>query len=126
MGVVGIGGIFFRSVDPDSLGAWYREHLNVGAGCTADPAAAADQWSWQTQGGPVVFAPFPADTDHFPNDRQFMLNLRVAGLDALLAKLGAAGIAAETRPEWNSPETGRFARLLDPEGNPIELWEMPD
>ena len=125
MGVVGIGGLFFRSKDPDALGAWYRQHLGVGAGCSADGAATGDPWSWATQGGPVVFAPFKADTDYFPADRQYMLNLRVTQIDALIRSLTAAGIAVETRAEWNSPETGHFARLHDPEGNPIELWETP-
>ncbi len=125
MAVRGIGGIFFRATDPDALTAWYRTHLNVGAGCVADPAATPDQWSWQTEGGPVVFAPFRADTDHFAADRQWMLNLRVDDIDALIAALGAAGIAVETRADWDQAGVGRFARLHDPEGNPIELWEPP-
>ncbi len=125
MGVTGIGGIFFRATDPDALGAWYREHLNVGAGCNADATGPVDEWSWTTQGGPVVFAPFKATTDYFAADKQFMINLRVEDLDTLSAGLEAAGIAVETRAEWNSPETGRFARLHDPEGNAIELWELP-
>ena len=72
----------------------------------------------------MVFQPFPADTDYFGDANQaFMINLRVADLDALIAKLQAAGIAVETRPdEWDS-EIGRFARIHDPEGNSIELWE---
>jgi len=123
MGVRGIGGIFFRATDPDALTAWYRTHLNVGAGCVGDPVAASDEWMWQAEGGPVVFAPFRADTDYFPAERQWMLNLRVDGLDTLIAALGEAGIVVETRVEWNSAEAGRFARLHDPEGNPIELWE---
>lgn len=52
-----------------------------------------------------------------------MLNLRVDDLDGFVAALGAAGIAVTTRPEWNVPGVGRFARLHDPEGNPVELWE---
>ena len=76
-------------------------------------------------GGPTIFAPFKATTDYFAADKQWMLNLRVTGLDALLESLSAAGIAAETRSEWDSPETGRFARIHDPEGNAIELWEPP-
>jgi len=52
-----------------------------------------------------------------------MLNLRTDDLDALAARLSEAGIAVETNPDWNSPEIGRFARIADPEGNPIELWE---
>ncbi|PZO89311.1 MAG: glyoxalase [Sphingomonas sanxanigenens] len=125
MAVKGIGGIFFRAKDPDALGAWYRTHLNIGAGCVSDPDARPDQWSWQTEGGPVVFAPFRADTDYFAADRQWMLNLRVGEIDALIASLRDAGIAVETRAEWDQPEVGRFARLHDPEGNAIELWQPP-
>lgn len=54
-----------------------------------------------------------------------MINLRVQDLDALLESLRAAGIAVTTNPEWDTPETGRFARIEDPEGNPLELWEPP-
>jgi predicted enzyme related to lactoylglutathione lyase len=123
MAVKGIGGFFFRAKDPDALAAWYRTHLNVGAGCTGDPEVEADEWMWQAQGGPVVFAPFTADTDYFPTDRQYMLNLRVEGIDAMIAALRGAGVAVETRAEWDQPGFGRFARIHDPEGNPIELWE---
>lgn len=126
MAVQGIGGVFFRANDPDALTAWYRTYLNVGSGCVANPAATPDQWTWQTEGGPVVFAPFPADTDHFGADHQWMLNLRVDGIDALIAKLRDAGIEVETRPEWDQPGVGQFARLCDPEGNPIELWQPPE
>ena len=125
MPVLAIGGLFFRARDPDALNAWYREHLGVGAGCAADETGPPDEWSWRTQGGPVVFAPFKQTTDYFPADKQFMLNLRVSDLDGLLEQLNAAGVAIETRDEWDSPETGRFARIHDPEGTPIELWEPP-
>lgn len=125
MGVLGIGGVFFRSRDPDALSAWYKAHLGIGAGCNADASGPTDEWSWLTLGGPVVFAPFKADTDYFPAERQFMLNLRVDDIDGLIASLTAAGIAVETRAEWDSPEVGRFARLYDPEGNALELWQPP-
>jgi hypothetical protein len=116
MAVEGIGGFFFRSSDPEALALWYRTHLGVGAD---------DGPVWQQQAGPTVFAPFEADTDYFAADRSWMLNLRVSGLDQLLAGLRAAGIAIVTKPEWDTPETGRFARIHDPEGNAIELWEPP-
>ena len=79
--------------------------------------------SWETQAGPSVFAPFAADTEYFPANRQWMLNLRVDDLDGLCAMLRAAGIAVTTNPEWDMPGVGRFARIHDPEGNPIELWQ---
>ena len=118
MGVTGIGGFFFRAQDPDALRAWYAEHLGVGAG---------PYGTWDTEAGNCVFSPFPAGTDYFPADRQFMLNLRVDGLDALIASLTAAGIEVMTKAEWDAPGVGRFARIHDPEGNPVELWEpAPD
>ncbi|KFB08305.1 hypothetical protein EL18_02555 [Nitratireductor basaltis] len=110
----GIGGIFFRARNPQKLGEWYREHLGVGGEC---------EGVWQQESGYTVFAPFPADTDYFGRDtQQFMLNFRVGDLDAMIAQLKAAGIEVETRAEWDS-EVGRFARVVDPEGNPVELWE---
>ena len=84
MGVTGIGGFFFRAKDPEALRVWYTEHLGVGS---------APYGSWETQAGPSVFAPFAADTNYFPADCQWMLNLRVDDLDGLCAKLRAAGIA---------------------------------
>ena len=125
MAVLGIGGLFFRAQDPEGLGAWYKQHLNVGGGCVAEGAGEADEWSWMVQGGPVVFQPFPAGSDYFPSDKSFMLNLRVRDIAGLIAQLEGAGISVETRDEWNDPNVGRFARIHDPEGNPIELWEPP-
>jgi len=125
MAVLGIGGLFFRARDPDALAAWYKQHLNVGAGCVAPGGGEAGEWVWMTQGGPVVFAPFPADSDYFSAGKAFMLNLRVNGLDALVAELKSARLEVTTKDEWNDPKVGRFARIHDPEGNPIELWEPP-
>lgn len=125
MPVLGIGGLFFRAKDPDALNAWYREHLGVGAGCAAEDTGPPEEWTWKVQAGPVVFAPFKEATDYWSADKQFMINLRVRDLNALIDGLKAAGIEVTTNPEWNSPEVGSFARLYDPEGHAIELWEPP-
>ena len=125
MPVLGVGGIFFRATDPEVLSAWYREHLGVGAGCAAPDTGEPDEWTWSVQGGPLVFAPFEKGTDYWPADKQFMLNLRVSDLVSLLEQLTASGIDVIVKPEWDSPETGRFARIHDLEGNVIELWESP-
>jgi len=116
MAVTGIGGVFFRAKDPEALNAWYRQHLGV---------TMVDWQPWVQQSGPTVFMPFAADTDHFPAEKQWMLNFRVSDLDGLLDALRSAGVLVITKPEWDSPETGRFARIHDPEGNPVELWEPP-
>lgn len=125
MPVLGIGGLFFRASDPEALGTWYREHLGVGAGCVAEGAGEPEEWVWKTQGGPIAFAPFARDTDYLPADKAWMLNLRVTGLDAMLDRLRAAGVEVITSAEWDQPGTGRFARIHDPEGNAVELWEAP-
>jgi predicted enzyme related to lactoylglutathione lyase len=125
MPVLGIGGIFFRAKDPDQLNAWYREHLGIGAGCNSTGEGEPNEWYWSAAGGPTVFAPFKADTDYFAADKAFMLNFRVSDLDGLMAHLTAAGIDVITKTEWNDPSVGRFARIHDPEGNAVELWEPP-
>ena len=110
---VGIGGVFFRAAQTEKLAEWYEAALGI----PKEPGA------WQQETGVTVFAPFPQNSDYFALDRTHMLNFRVDDLDALLAHLEKLGIETETRPdEWDS-EIGRFARIHDPEGNPIELWE---
>lgn len=62
------------------------------------------------------------DSDYFGSKQQgWMVNFRVRSLDAMVAQLQKAGIEIEVDPR--SSPYGRFARLHDPEGNPIELWE---
>jgi glyoxylase I family protein len=118
--VLGIGGVFFRAKDPAALAGWYQRTLGV----DPVPAGPSDR-VWMQEPGPTVLAPFPEDTDYFGDRAQgFMLNFRVRDLDAMIAQLREAGIEVETRAEWNS-EIGRFARIHDPEGNPVELWQPP-
>lgn len=121
MPVLGMGGYFFRAKDPKALKTWYQQHLGVGGGCGVDDKGQSNEWVWFTQGGPMVFEPFKQDSDYFPEDRTAMVNLRVSDLDGLLAQLRDADI--EITREEAMDGVGRFARIHDPEGNPIELWE---
>ncbi len=108
--VLGIGGLFFRSLNPKDLTQWYQLHLGI------------DQPSWHQAAGATAFNPFPMETDYFGSRQQtWMVNFRVRNLDAMVAQLRKSNIEVKVDPE-NYPY-GRFARLHDPEGNPIELWE---
>jgi predicted enzyme related to lactoylglutathione lyase len=113
---VGIGGIFLRARDPKALSAWYAEHFGIqgegGSLVFEGPSAA----------GTTVFAHFPADTAYFGSgSQQAMINLRVDNLDELLAHLSAAGVTID--PKRDDQPYGRFAWIVDPEGNRVELWE---
>ena len=115
--VTGIGGLFFRAHDPESLARWYETHLGV-----AMTPSSYDQEPWRQEAGPTAFAPFPETTDYFgPSRPEWMVNLRVRDLDAMVAQLRAGGIPVEVDPQ--PYPNGRFARLHDPEGHPIELWQ---
>jgi len=115
--VLGIGGLFFRSRDPKKLAQWYQLHLGI------DPLPADyGHPVWHQAGGPTVFTPFAMDTDYFGSKQQaWMVNFRVRSLDAMVAQLQKSNIEVKVDPQ--KYPNGRFARLHDPEGNPIELWE---
>ncbi len=115
--VLGIGGLFFRAAEPAALAHWYEEHLGV-----SPVPESYEVEPWSQEGGSTVFAPFPADTDYFGKVEQaWMINFRVRSLDAMVEQLRKSEIAVEV-DEVVYPN-GRFARLADPEGNPIQLWE---
>jgi len=117
--VLGIGGLFFRSKDPKVLSHWYRDHLGINL-----TPSSHDMLPWHTEAGITVFAPFPQDSDYFGADSQtklWMVNFRVRDLDKMAAQLEAAGIEVKVDP--TTYPYGRFARIHDPEGNPIELWQ---
>ncbi|MEM8656151.1 MAG: VOC family protein [Pseudomonadota bacterium] len=117
--VQGFGGFFFRANDPEALAVWYRDMLGIDLVPKSE-----GQSPWIAAGGPTVFAPFAADTDYFATDKAFMLNFRVANLDAMIAQLKDAGVSVKRLEDM--PGIGCFAHLTDPEGTPIELWEPTD
>ena len=115
--VLGIGGFFFRSKDPSTLASWYDKHLGI------SPIPESDEANpWSQEEGPTAFAPFSESTEYFGDlTKSWMINFRVRNLDAMVAQLKLAGVSVSV-DEQEYPH-GRFAKLRDPEGNPIELWE---
>jgi catechol 2,3-dioxygenase-like lactoylglutathione lyase family enzyme len=114
--VLGIGGVFFRSGNPERLAQWYETHLGISPVPTS-----YEEKPWHQDAGPTVFAPFEKDTTYFGKPSQsWMVNFRVADLQAMVAQLRAAGVEVG---EPQSYPNGDFARLHDPDGNPIELWQ---
>jgi len=115
--VTGIGGFFFRAKDPKALALWYQQHLGVSVIPTGNGES-----PWQQEAGPTAFAPFKETSDYFGDTAKvWMLNFRVRDLDKMAAQLQAAGIEVKMDPQ--PYPYGRFARVHDPEGNPIELWQ---
>ena len=109
--VTGIGGVFFRARDPKALAQWYQDHLGITGQV------------WNQEAGPTAFTPFPEKTNYFGDStKPWMINFRVTDLDKMARQLEAAGIEVKVDPT-TYPNVGRFARIHDPEGNPIELWQ---
>ena len=120
--VTGIGGVFFKSTgDGKALAAWYRKHLGLQL---EDWGGAILKWPDDTaeDQGLTVWHVAARDTKWFsPSQSSFMINYRVDDLDALLTQLRGAGVAVVQGPE--SAENGKFAWIMDPDGNKVELWE---
>ncbi len=122
-GVKGIGGVFFRSGNPEAQCEWYRKHLGVpvNEGCAV--------FRWREHEAPsmersTIWSAFPKDTGYFGDSGQkFMINYIVDSLPDILAELRRGGVRVEEKVEES--EFGRFGWCYDPEGNRIELWEPP-
>lgn len=127
--VTGIGAIFFKANDPKTLQDWYGKHLGINP-LPHSPWGEDDDaplFEWRDLDDPdrkcyTVFAVFPEDTNDFdPSPSPFMFNFRVADLDALLADLRTEGV--QIAEEIRTYDYGRFVKIVDPEGNAVELWE---
>jgi predicted enzyme related to lactoylglutathione lyase len=120
--ITGLGGVFVKSENTDELVKWYREKLGFpfdGYGSSFLMREADDPEKL----GYNVWGPFKKETDYFkPSKKDFMINLRVRGLEALLKRLKQQGI--EQVGEMEEFDYGRFAWIVDPEGTKIELWEQ--
>jgi len=122
--VTGIGGIFFKSENPGELYRWYEEHLGIQR--MPDGSGAIFEWRdvQENKKGMTVWSIFSRESKYFnsgPNG--FMINYRVDDLDALLEELKKGGVQID--PHREDYDYGRFAWIVDPEGNRIELWEPP-
>jgi predicted enzyme related to lactoylglutathione lyase len=120
--VTGIGGVFIKSAGKGSdLAAWYEKNLGLsleswGGAILSWPDDKAED------GGLTVWSTADADTKWFsPSESSFMINYRVDNMDELLAQLTENGVEIQKGPE--SHENGKFAWIMDPDGNKLELWE---
>ncbi|RZA20284.1 MAG: VOC family protein [Lysobacteraceae bacterium] len=120
--VTGIGGVFFKSTGKGSeLAEWYRDHLGLPL---SDFGGAVLKWPEDKadDGGLTVWCVADADSKWFsPSVASMMVNYRVDDLDELLVQLKANGVDVVAGPE--SHENGKFAWIMDPQGNKVELWQ---
>ncbi|MCC6397280.1 MAG: VOC family protein [Bacteroidetes bacterium] len=122
--VTGIGGIFFNSPDPGTLRAWYKTHLGIDV---QEWGGAAFTWT-DPEGTPIagttIWSVGDAKSNAFaPSTAPFMVNYRVADVHALVKALKSEG--CNVLDKVDESEYGKFAWVLDPDGNKVELWEPP-
>jgi len=120
--ITGVGGIFFKCRDRDNLVSWYQDKL----GFPFDGAGASFVFREDDDPdklGYFVWGPFKRESEYFrPSGKEYMINLRVRGIEKLLERLKKMGV--EQIGEIEEFEYGKFAWIMDPEGTKIELWEQ--
>lgn len=122
--IAGLGGVFFKSSDPEKLRAWYARHLKLEFDDYGSVIFHPDKEERTGRERYTLLSPFKAETTYFqPSAASFMLNFRVDDLEAILARLHSEGV--EIRPEREDEGYGSFAWIMDMEGNKIELWQAP-
>ena len=122
--VTGIGGIFFNSANPVLLRAWYKDHLGIDV---QEWGGTAFQWAdaeGKPTGGTTIWTVGDAASNSFaPSTAPFMINYRVADLHELVKVLKAEGCTVLDKIDES--DYGKFAWVIDPDGNKVELWEPP-
>ncbi len=123
--VTGIGGVFFKAKDAPALQAWYKRHLGIDV---QEWGGAAFSWAdsdGEPQGGMTIWSVSPETSDQFaPSEAPFMINYRVEDLQGLVEVLKEEGCNVLDKIE--DSDFGKFAWVIDPEGNKVELWQPPD
>jgi len=118
--VTGIGGVFFKAHDPKGTAKWYAEHLGI------QSSHGYADFTWREkehpdQIGHTTWAIFPTNATHFgQSSTSLMIDYRVANLDKMLEQLRRDGVKIE---KVEDADYGRFAWIMDPEVNRVELWE---
>ena len=122
--VTGVGGIFFKSKDPEKMNEWYNKNL----GLVTNEYGSLFEFSQSDdpdKKGYLQWTPFPDKTEYFePSEKEFMINYRVENLEELVEELRKGEVIIVDDIE--SYEYGKFVHILDPENNKIELWEPVD
>ncbi len=122
--IIGIGGIFFKSKDPNITKKWYQENLGLkineyGATFIQKRVSKPDQNIY------LQWSPFKEDTPYFnPSEKEFMINYRVENIESLIEELKSKGVKIIDKIE--TYEYGKFVHIMDAEGRAIELWEPID
>ncbi len=123
--VLGIGGVFFKTAEPEKTKAWYVENLGLQ---TDEHGYVCLPWREKEQDREhfTAWSPFKQDTTYFePSKKPYMVNYIVDDLDGMLAQLRAAGTQVDDNIQ-DEEGFGRFGWAMDPEGNRIELWQPPE
>ncbi len=122
--VLGIGGIFFKSDDPQKLCQWYSQWLGLHVELEGMSFVIFHPHT-MPMNGYTVWSAFESTTTYFsPSENDFMFNFVVDNLEDALSQVKAGG--AQVVGEVEKSEYGQFGWFMDPDGNKVELWQPPD
>ncbi len=122
--VTGIGGIFFRSDNPEETKEWYGKNLGLstndyGSVFEFRNSERPDELNY------LIWSLFKKGSNYFtPSMKDFMINYRVQNIEGLVKNLKKEGVTVLDKIE--TYDYGKFVHIMDPDGNKIELWEPVD
>lgn len=122
--VTGIGGVFFKAKDAPALHAWYKRHLGIDVQDWGGTAFTSEDAEGTPLSETTIWSIAPTESDLFaPSGAPFMINYRVEDLHGLVKVLREEG--CNVLDKIDESEFGKFAWVIDPEGNKVELWQPP-
>ena len=123
--VIGIGGILFKSKNPDKTKKWYEENLGV---VSSDSKYGTIYKSRNMDNPDIInyfqWSPFNKNSDFFNHSKkEFMINYNVQNIEQLVEDLRQKGITiVDEIKEYEG--IGKIVHIYDCDGNYCELWEQ--
>ncbi|MDI9320795.1 MAG: VOC family protein [Phycisphaerales bacterium] len=120
--MTGIGGIFFYSDNMQATKEWYAKNLGFDINDWGSSSFDSRDINNPEQINTLQWTPFKKGSDYFaPSKKEFMINYRVQNIEGLVNQLKENGV--NVLDSISTYDFGKFAHIMDDEGNKLELWE---
>ena len=120
--VIAVGGIFFYSENIEKTNEWYQKNLGFEINSWGSASFDLKDEKNAEVINPLQWKTFKKENKHFaPSKKGFMINYQVQNLEGLISQLKKNKV--EILDDLTTFDYGKFAYIMDCDGNKIELWE---